>query len=235
MQSSKPSTCAPTAAQNLVTWPPSSGWQFRALDGATGDRLLAALAEDDVVAGVLGAHCSPDEGRPADGTTFRVLEHTTKPVVIVPPGCTTALSPEQPTPRRLLIPLEGQRVSSQPVVDALDHLLAAQVEVIVLHVFTADTMPRMLDRPVRDLSMWGDEFVARFCSPASRIELRIGAVADHVAGLAEAEHIDLGVMSWSRNRTAGHAKVVCEVLATSQIPILLLAVAPEAPVPDVDW
>ncbi len=134
----------------------------------------------------------------------------------------------------MLIPLEGERESSQPVVDALDHLLATQVELLVLHVFTEATMPRMLDRPGRDLSMWGNEFVARFCSPASRIEMRIGEVAKHVAELAGSEQVDLVVMSWSRNRSAGHAEVVCEVLATSETPILLLAVAPDNALPPGD-
>ena len=201
---------------------------LRILDGAVGDRLAESLAADDVVAGVLGARHDTEDCRPEDGNMFHVVERTTTPVVIVPPGCPVPPVPEHPAPRRLLVPLEGAHASSRPVLHALDHLLTAQVEVLVLHVFTEATMPRMLDRPVRDLSMWGDEFVARFCSPASRIELRVGVVADEVAALAATERVDLVVMSWSRNRSAGHAEVVCAILAASQTPILLLAVPPEA-------
>ncbi|MEO6821668.1 MAG: universal stress protein [Candidatus Nanopelagicales bacterium] len=201
------------------------GVALRVHDGPTGPCLLHAMADDAVVAAVLGAGRSPVDRRPAGRTTIDVLEQTTKPVVVVPPHYPMSPAGQQSPPRRLLIPLEGKRESSRPVIAAIDHLVVAEVEMVVLHVLTDATMPPMLDRPGRDLSMWGDEFVARFCSPASRIEVRIGDVAARVADLASEDHVDLVVMSWSRISASGRAKVVHEVLATSATPILLLPVS----------
>jgi hypothetical protein len=151
-----------------------------------------------------------------------VLERTTKPVVVVPP----VLVAGTPAPvKRLLVPLEGTDETSQPVLDRLYPLLVAEVEVVVLHVFTDDTMPRVLDRPVRDLSLWGDEFAARFCPEAARVELRIGPVGARVQEMCAEEQIGLVVLSWAQDASSGHAKVVREVLAASSVPVLLLPVA----------
>ena len=83
----------------------------------------------------------------------------------------------------------------------------------------------MIDRPNRDLAMWGNEFLARHCPDASRIELRTGSIAARVNDLCQAEHADLIVLSWSQNSTHGRAAVVRDVLAHSTVPVLLLPAA----------
>lgn len=67
--------------------------------------------------------------------------------------------------RRLLLPLEGTEISSQPVLERLLPLLVADIELVVLHVFTDATLPVMLDRPGRDLEISGREFLTRHCPP----------------------------------------------------------------------
>ena len=87
------------------------------------------------------------------------------------------MAPNRGPFHRLLVPLEGGEQSSAPIVDTLCPLIVADVELVVLHVFTAATIPPVMDRPNRDLAMWGSEFLARNCPNAPRIELRTGSIA----------------------------------------------------------
>lgn len=200
------------------------GVPLRLLPGEEQASLLAALAEEDAIAAVFGARGTRGGRRPAGHTAMHVLEAATKPVVVVPPEMAPCAAP-----RRVLVPLEGDPASSQPVLERLVPLLAADVELVVVHVFTPDTMPRALDRPVRDMALWGEEFVARFCPSASSIRLRTGVVGTQIDEVAVEEGAGLVVLSWSRDMSAGHAAVIRHVLAESDVPVLLLPVVDDAP------
>ncbi|HVA74803.1 MAG TPA: universal stress protein [Acidimicrobiales bacterium] len=193
--------------------------RLRRLSGPVEPAVLEAMAAPQVIAAVIGARATPGGRRPVGRTALRLLRQTTKPVVVVPPN---ALSP-RPF-KRLLVPLEGEQSSSQPIIDALWPLLVAEVELIVLHVFTDTTLPRMLDRPHRDLDLLGAEFLASQCPPATRIELRTGPVAARVAEVSDQHSVDLVVLSWSQQVSPGRAQVVQEVLGASLLPVLLLPV-----------
>jgi nucleotide-binding universal stress UspA family protein len=199
---------------------------LRVLRGPVEASLVRALDDDEVIAGVFGARRTPSGRRPVGRTAMHVLERTTKPVVVVPPDVVAA---NRPPVRRLLVPLEGTTETSQPVLDRLYPLVVAEAEVVVLHVFTSDTLPPVLDRPVRDLSLWGEEFAARFCPVAARVELRTGPVGARVAEMCAEEQIDLVVLSWSQDASAGHAAVIREVLGASTVPVMLLPVAVTSP------
>ena len=95
---------------------------------------------------------------------------------------------------------------------------------VVLHVFTADTLPRTLDRPARDLQMLGHEFLAHYGPNATRIELRAGPVGTEVADMCQQERADLVVLSWSQDMSAGRAAVIRWALGHSTVPVLLLPV-----------
>jgi hypothetical protein len=56
----------------------------------------------------------------------------------------------------------------------------------------------------------------------------MGEVGDEVARVAAHESVDLVVLSWSQNASAGRARVVRDVLSRSVIPVLLLPVMPVA-------
>ncbi|MGD9701972.1 MAG: hypothetical protein AB7Q42_04370 [Acidimicrobiia bacterium] len=191
------------------------------LDGAVEQNLVRAVADEAVIAAVLGARATPGGRRPVGRTAMHVLERATKPIVVVPPEALR----ERPTAiRRLLVPLEGNIESSRPVLERLSPLIVVEVELVVLHVFTSETAPRALDRPARDLSMWGDEFVARFCPGANRVELRTGPIGAQVAKVSTEDAVDLVVLSWSQDSSPGHAAVIRDVLGASTVPVLLLPV-----------
>lgn len=181
--------------------------------------LIDALGEPGVLAMVIGAGFTREGHHPVGPTARRVLEHAAKPVVVVPGNAIT-----HQKVRRLLVLLEGTEASSRPVLDSLCPLLTPGVELIVLHVFTDRTLPRMLDQPWRDFELLGREFLATHCPLAARIELRTGPIPIRVTEACELHEIDVVVLSWSQDTTEGRARVVREVLALSALPVLLLPV-----------
>jgi nucleotide-binding universal stress UspA family protein len=195
---------------------------LRMLAGAVEPTLIRAVADDAVIAAVLGARGTAGGPRPVGHTAMHVLQHATKPIVVVSPDV-GGDAPPRPI-RRLLVPLEGNIESSRPILEMLRPLIVAEVELVVLHVFSRDTVPRTLDRPARDLTMWGDEFAARFCPDATRVQLRVGTVGGEVAAMSGADAVDLIVLSWAQDSSPGHAAVIRDVLGVSTVPVLLLPV-----------
>jgi nucleotide-binding universal stress UspA family protein len=195
------------------------GVPCRMLEDPVEPALLDAVEVPAVVAAVLGARSTPGGRRPVGHTALHLLERASKPVVVVPPDVVS------PGPiRRLLVPLEGTDASSRPVLEKLWPMIVADVELVVLHVFTQATLPRMLDRPVYDIEMLGGEFLARHLPHATCIELRPGPVAERVAEVTAERGVDLVILSWSQVSSAGRAAVVREVLGRSSVPVLLLPV-----------
>lgn len=199
------------------------GWAV--VHGPSAGDLLRALEQPEAVALVVGPE--PAAAPPFGARTRMVVEGARKPVVVVPPG---AVVP--PAIRRVLVPLEGTADSARPVEEMLRPLLPPTVRIRVLHVFTPATVPRMLDRPVRDLELLGHEFAARHCPLAHEVELRHGSVAARVAESACAGGADLVVLSWSQDASGDRARVVRSVLAASPVPVLLLPARRAAGGPD---
>jgi hypothetical protein len=214
-----------TAPPDIAAWLPDDDVPIRFVGGAADAGLVAAVGEPSVVAAVFGARGDGAAQRPVGTTALHVLERATKPMAVVP------LDMERGKTRfeRLLVPLEGDPSSSSAVLEHLCPLLADEVELVALHVFTDATMPRALDRPWRDLSLWGDEFIARHSPYAARIELRTGPVGQRVVEVSKEESADMIVLSWSRDAAPGRAAVVREVLGASRVPVLLLPVDGQEP------
>lgn len=208
-------------AEELDTLVGAAGVPIRRAGGQAAHTLLRTLEAPEVLALVIGAGLTPAGGHPVGTTARRVLERAVKPVVVVPDHAVASA-----TVRRILVPLEGTETSSRPVLDALCPLLAGDVELVVLHVFTERTVPRMLDRPVRDLELLGREFLATHFPTAARIDLRHGPVAARVAEASVAHGADMVALSWSQISSEGKARVVREVLAASSLPVLLLPASP---------
>jgi len=195
---------------------------FKLLEGEVEPMLLAAIEAPEAIAAVVGARSTPGGQRPVGHTARYLLEHTNTPIVVVPPDTIVHHGL-----RRLLVPLEGTESSSRSVLERLWPLLVADVELVVLHVFTDRTFPAMLDRPEYDLEIWGREFLRRHFPRNVRIELRPGPVAAQVAEVSHEHGADLVVLSWSQSSAANKARVVREVLSASVLPVLLLPVASE--------
>lgn len=124
-----------------------------------------------MVAAVLGTRSS-QKGSHLGHIAAGILRHLNKSMVLVPPG---AVIPGDI--RRLVVPLEGTETTSRPVLDLLERMISKEIELVVVHVFTEETLPTMLDHPYRDLEFLGQTFLARHCPPATDIRLRQGSVA----------------------------------------------------------
>jgi hypothetical protein len=182
------------------------------LAGPLEPALLGAVEAPDVVAAVIGTKAVANDRRLVGTTARHIIEQSTKPD-FVSPGFI----------RRLLIPLEGTEASTEPILEVLLPLLAVDVELIVIHVFTESTAPAMLDHPWRDLEILGKEFLSRHLpQQEASIELRHGHVGTQVAEVCHEYGADLIVLSWSQNSSAGRARIVRQILGAVELPILLL-------------
>lgn len=199
--------------------------RLRLLPGPLEPVLLKAIDAPEVVAAVIGTKAAADDRRLLGATARHIIERTTKPVVIVPPDfvCPGFF-------RRLLIPLEGTEASTRPVLEVLLPLLAAELELIVIHVFTESTVPAMLDHPWRDLEILGKEFLSRHLPHQdASIELRHGQVGSQVGEVCQEYCPDLIVLSWSQDSTAGKARTIRQILGAVKLPILLLPLGRSGP------
>ena len=190
---------------------------FRLIEGPVGRALLREIARPEINAAVMGARATTGGRRPVGSTTMHIIEKVSKPVVVVPP--------ELVAPRALtkaLVPLDGADESGTIEEMTLGELLGHSVELLVLHVFTDVTLPRMLDHPWRDMEVLKKEFLAKHMPQADNIEMHTGAVTPRVIETAHEQQADLIVLGWSQSVSDGRARVVREVLGASDIPVLLV-------------
>ena len=181
--------------------------------------ILAEMASEDVIAGVLGMRATPGGRRPTGHVTQEVIEAAGKPVMVVPPE---GLADDVPF-QRALVPLDGSEGAAKAVEDIVTSLSSAGVDIAAVHTFDAATTPQFLDRPGRDLRVWGAEFLARHIPVRrSRMTWRAGSPASGVLAAAADESADLLVLSWSQDLSVGHGATVRELLARAAIPMLLV-------------
>ena len=184
--------------------------------------VLDALRRRDVIGVVIGVRGTPTGPRPAGHAALALIERAHKPVVIVPPEARARVG--RPI-RRVLVPFDGTSATADAVHDTVKRLAEGGSEVLALHVFGAETTPRLLDRPEHDLALWGHEFLARNCDePGVQLHWRTGSPAECVVQAAAEADVDLVVLTWSRHLTKGRAAVVREALARSRVPVMLVPV-----------
>ena len=201
----------------------SGGVPLRLLHGETVDALREAGAEEDVVAVVVGSRGVPTSARPLGATATAVATTLSKPVVVVPPD-----APAEPVLRRVLVPLEGSRSTSRAPGALIEVALEQSLEVVVLHVLGADSIPAFTDQPQHQQTAWAEEFLARYCPTgigAVAFETRVGRAEVLVPLAATRTGCDLVALGWSQDLAAGHASVVRATLELSRVPVMLVPVA----------
>jgi nucleotide-binding universal stress UspA family protein len=194
-----------------------AGVPLRVLPGVAEQVILREAAADDVALTVIGARGLPSGRHPAGHVALHVIQKSKKPVVVVPPSvCAPKLD-------RVLIPLDGSHATGLAVAAVAGHLARAGAELVVVHTFTPETTPTMLNHGGA-LDVWGAEFLMRSCPELAdaRLELRVGAPGTNVIELARDEQADLVVLAWSRDLSAGHGQIVLEAVAQTTVPTLLL-------------
>jgi nucleotide-binding universal stress UspA family protein len=208
--------------QDLEAATSAAGARFNKLQGSVADALLVALKRAEVLGAVMGTRAFLAGPRPAGSTSLQLLRAANKPLVFVPPE--VALSSEF-TPRRLLVPLDGSPEASRAFLE-MEGLFRSETSMEITVLLTLDGLtPAMLDHPVYDLPVWGEEFLLRHCPGEGRVfEWRTGNPANAVIEVAEETNSDLIVLSFGGDIEVGHGAVIREVLARSAVPVLVLPV-----------
>ena len=196
------------------------GAAVREVSGSPIEQIIAAAADREVAALALGARGVHGGPQPAGHTALEVITRVRKPVAVVPPH---ANAHRQLT--RILVPLEGTRDSSQALQDTIRLAHRRQLEILVLHVHTPATVPAFANHEPHATAAWEHEFLTRHIpTPHDRVSLQrqLGLPADDTIAVAHEHSADLIVLAWSQNLEPGHAHVVSQTLAHSDIPVLLI-------------
>jgi nucleotide-binding universal stress UspA family protein len=199
-----------------------AGLQLRTLHGPVVATLVGVADDDDVAAVVVGTRRLPVGGRPLGSTAVELITSLLKPVVVVPPDA------EHPgTVRRVLVPLEGTVATSLAPKGLIELGRDADLEVVVLHVHDAGTLPAFTDQPQHDASAWREEFVARYCPWGVgnvSMAVRVGRGPEEILRAVGETGADLVAVGWAQELAAGRAPVVRELLERGRVPVLLLPV-----------
>jgi nucleotide-binding universal stress UspA family protein len=196
--------------------------ELRKLTGSIVPALVEAAEAEDVVALVVGTRRLPLGGRPVGATALELITSLLKPVVVVPPDAAWSGAL-----RRVLVPLEGTPSTSLAPKALIELAQDASVEIVVLHVHDAATLPAFTDQPQHQARAWGEEFVARYCPWGVgnvRVELRVGRREEEILAAASETESDLIALGWAQELATGRAPVVREVLERGRIPVLLVPV-----------
>ena len=147
-----------------------------------------------------------------------VAQRSVKPVVLMPAGA-------RPVPRRIrrvLLPLDGTARSAAAVAETAERFARGGAELVVLHVFDAETVPKFWNQHAHAGQAWEQEFLARYCAlPGARLELRSGAAAEHVAKVAGDEQADMIALAWSQRLDPGRAAAVRRTILEAEVPVML--------------
>ena len=181
--------------------------------GRAAGRVMRALHQPGTVTAVLAGD---ERSRPL---WQPVAQRSAKPVVLVPAGA-------RQLPRRIrrvLLPLDGTARSAAAVAQTAERFARGGAELVVLHVFDAQTVPKFWDQQAHAGQAWEQEFLARYCAlPRARLELRSGAAAEHVAKVASAEQADLIALAWSQRLEPGRAAAVRRTILDGEVPVMLV-------------
>jgi Universal stress protein family len=176
-------------------------------------QVMRALHEPGTVTGVLAGD---ERSRPL---WQPVAQRSAKPVVLVPAGA-------RQLPRRIrrvLLPLDGTARSAAAVAETAERFARGGAELVVLHVFDAETAPKFWNQHAHAGQAWEQEFLARYCAlPQARLELRSGAAAEHVVKVAGAEQADVIALAWSQRLEPGRAAAVRRTILDAEVPVMLV-------------
>jgi hypothetical protein len=186
------------------------------------DELVGAIGRPEVVAAVLG-FLPPRPGAAGWGSLpLDLCTVVDKPLVLVPPK-----APAVSRLRRVLVPVEGDPGAAASIRDTTTIQVARDLdlEIVVLHVRDAGSLPMFDDQPQYETDAWAQEFLARYVSvPAAavRLELRIGTAQEQVPAAAIELDADLIALGWLQDSSPGHAAVIRSALQRCDTPVLLV-------------
>ena len=198
----------------------SAGATLRSLTGDPADQLTRTVADDEVVALVLGARGRHGGPRPAGHLALVLADRTDKPVVVVPPD---ARPPKRL--RNVLVAMEGSPGKARALQRTIELSSAAGLEIVVVHV--DEEIPSFTDQVQHETAAYAQEFFARHVvgAPGVRLELRLGSPAAEVLSAVETLRPELVAVGWPHAAEPGRGAVAREILDRCPVPVLLVALS----------
>lgn len=195
------------------------GVPFRTVDGDPVDRLTAMLAEPDVLGVVVGTRDSAVGSRRVGHLPYALASVTDKPVLVVPP---TSRPPAHLS--RVLVAMKGTPRHAVALRRAVDLAAAQDLEIVVVHVDDASTIPAFNDQVQHETEAYTAEFFARFLPGArhARLECRVGDVVGEILAVADAAAAEILAIGWSHVGEPLVGDVGGELLERSPIPVMLV-------------
>jgi nucleotide-binding universal stress UspA family protein len=128
----------------------------------------------------------------------------------------------------VLIAVEGVPGRARALKRAIDLVATAGLELIVVHVDDASSIPLFSDQVQHETESYAREFLARYCrgAPDARLELRIGSPAEQI--LSTVDHVEADMLAIGWPQMPGHpdrGAVAQEILRRTRSPVLLVATA----------
>ena len=191
-------------------------------EGPVRTALASRCASPDVAAVVIGASAGRGATRALGHRALGLITATQRPVVVVPDGA------EVPSGlRRALLPLDASLATPAALRETAELAVAADVDLIALHVLGYRGVPVFNDHPPHDWLMWSQDFISQHWPtsvPRPEVQRRVGAPAEEIVAAVAETGADLLVLSWSQDLSLGRARVVRTALLESRRPVLLLPV-----------
>lgn len=198
----------------------------RALTGEVVPALLAELSSDEVIVAVVGARAVAAKTEVLGHIARKLLERSAVPLVVVPP--TAVVPSKRPS---VLVPLDGAVATDRAIVDMVGRLADFGVDLLVVHVLDATTMPRVIDT-ADDIRVLANEFGLRHIPTARHIELRLGDPAGEILDVihrieAEGAGVDAALIGWRQDLSPGRADVVRRLLREAAVPLIMVPIVEE--------
>lgn len=203
---------------------------------AAPEGIVRAAQEKNSLLIVMTTHTGP--ARPESGlgsVAEAVLHETNRPVLLVPPERVS----EGWQMRRLLLPQDGTPGAAEALEPVVHLAHYAGASLLILHVSgkgeispdeeEALPVPRYMDQPQYEWSVWSNEFLDRIrglCRLPDDFELRFflakGQAGSEILRVAEERRADMIVLPWRGSLAPRHALIVKAVTRRAPCPVLIL-------------
>jgi len=197
-----------------------SAAHVRTLVGPIEDTLVAELAHDDVIVGVLGSRALSAAPELFGHVARAVVTRSRRTLIVIPPGA----APLTGSGQRFLVPLDGSGRTSRAVSAVLADLVEPLGTVVPVHVFDRERVPMFVSSS-QDQAVIADEFAARHLgssvSRAERPRLRVGDPGQAILAAIGRDEADAVVVCWSQHLGTGRAAVIRALLTHGGVPVIL--------------
>jgi nucleotide-binding universal stress UspA family protein len=123
--------------------------------------------------------------------------------------------------------MEGTSSRPRRLEHALELVKALGLDVIVVHVNDANSIPSFSDQVQHETDAYADAFLGRYANGLrrSQLELRIGDPAPEILAVADERHADLVAVGWPSGAGPGRGLIARSVLQHNLVPTLLVPVS----------